>query len=65
MDLVSDLFDLPWERISPMVGTISLILFAFGPKLGFVRRFFGEAIQDFVGVTSPAHPMPLHVVTAF
>lgn len=46
------LVNLPWQQIFPMLGTISLILFTFGPKLKFVRKFFGNAIQDFVGVTA-------------
>lgn len=35
-----------------MLASLALVLFTFGPKLKIVQKFFGEAIQDLVGMTA-------------
>lgn len=48
--VIEDFFKLPWPNIAGFLTCLSLILFAFGPKLPFVVKFFGSGIQSMLGI---------------
>jgi hypothetical protein len=52
LSTAEDFFNLPWPGVAGFATLLSLLLFTFGPKFGVVSRFFGQSIQELLGVTA-------------
>jgi len=48
--IAEDFVKLPWPNIAGFLTCLSLTLFAFGPKVPFLVKYFGSGIQSMLGI---------------